>query len=252
MLKYVKLNPMYGLRISHSLSEALSRTRIAIWKQLWFRSLCECTTSSVYLSCSFPLPPSCQPVLHSCCSNPLRLLPALWSRSEHPSPFSPLSFFFFHLSLHITANTFALHISFTSAVPPLPVSPFPRHQGCSPLQPQSPRADEALRSSANGGVCACSVLGWEAACVKGYWLVREWARCFKPVVVTKQHGASLVSCVRRRSGWTNVGSSRSELYRRKDEQMQHEEEWGWRSREGHEGSATDKIRVVLIGWGGWL
>lgn len=202
-----------------------------------------------------PLPPSCQPVLHSCCSNPLRLLPALWSRSAHPSPFFlrlRLFFFFFHLSLHITANTFALHISFASAVPPLPLTPFPHRQGCSPLQPQSTRADEALQSSANSAVCACSVLGWEAACVKGYWLVCEWARCFKAVVVTKPHGASLVSWLRHRSAWTNVGSSTSEIYRRKGEQMQHEEEWGWRSREGHEGSATDKMRVVSVGWGGWL
>lgn len=121
MLKYVKLNPMYGLRISHSLSEALSRTRIAIWKQLWFRSLCECTTSSVYLSCSFPLPPSCQPVLHSCCSNPLRLLPALWSRSEHPSPFSPLSFFFFSIYLFTLLQTLLL------CTFPLP-QPFHRYQ----------------------------------------------------------------------------------------------------------------------------
>lgn len=106
---------MYGLRISHSLSEALSRTRIAIWKQLWFRSLCECTTSSVYLSCSFPLPPSCQPVLHSCCSNPLRLLPALWSRSEHPSPFSPLSFFFFSsISSHYCKHFCFAHFLYLS------------------------------------------------------------------------------------------------------------------------------------------
>lgn len=126
--------------------------------------------TSCYLPCCLYvlLPPSVlQPVLHSCCSNPLCQLPALHSVESLPSfsLFLPLLLYFFSLFLSYLAlsQTIFFHISFILAF--LFLSPsfssslsflFRPHQRGSEIsiQPQQAanakaQADEVPPSSAN-------------------------------------------------------------------------------------------------------
>lgn len=132
-------------------------------------------------------PPSIlQPVLHSCCSNPLWQLPALHSVESLPSsllslsPFLPvfLSISFAYLTLlHTFCSAHLLRLSFSAAAPLSRSLSFfffliraPLRSPFSRSRQQMPRLRlmkhcQALPSKLCLCVCvyACSVLGWETS-----------------------------------------------------------------------------------------